>query len=84
VLTTVGGGAQVNTWLIVFESSDFLISLFRKVVLQDVEILRHSSPTAAKRHSDGRLKDVHSRVADIENRCGYAIEGHGRVKKHCP
>ncbi|KAK4026155.1 Kinesin-like protein [Daphnia magna] len=55
-----------------------------QVVLQDVEILRHSSPTAVKRHSDGRLKDVHSRVADIENRCGHAIEGHNRVKKHCP
>jgi len=53
-----------------------------QVILQDVEVLRHLSPTAIKRNSEGRPKDVLSRVTDIESRCAIGIEGH-RSKKHC-
>jgi len=55
---------------------------YEKVILQDVEVLRHLSPTAIKRNSEGRPKDVLSRVTDIESRCAIGIEGH-RSKKHC-
>ena len=56
-----------------------------QVVLQDVEVLRQEncSPTGRKRASDGRQKDVLSRVTDIESRCAVAYEGH-RSKKFCP
>jgi len=98
VLATIGGGAQViMPWLISssfswskmkilktrwFSIDYFGVSLFNQVILQDVEVLRHSSPTALKRNSEGRPKDVLSRVTDIESRCAIAIEGH-RSKKHC-
>lgn len=63
-------------------SNHFGIRMYVKVILQDVEVLRHSSPTAIKRNSEGRPKDVLSRVTDIESRCAIGIEGH-RSKKHC-
>lgn len=66
--------------------NNFVFLFEKQVVLQECEVLRRVSPTssAIKRQSDGRPKDVHSRIVDIESRCGPGIEGYARPKKHCP
>ena len=50
----------------------------RQVIFNDVEVLHQESPerSSPRKRSYEEFRGISARIADLEERCGQAIEGH--------